>query len=92
MYTLLPAEENFLKIHNSRILQCDIFNLENFNLTSKAVNRGDKRTRHVLDRVFVIFERSRRYRNRYRCQEKKSRCGRALGPVFRDPPMPRTRP
>ena len=34
------------------------------------------------------FERSRRYRDRYRCQ---SRRGRALGPVFRDPPTPRTR-
>ncbi len=31
---------------------------------SKAVNRGDKRTRHVRDRVFVKFERSRRYRDR----------------------------
>ena len=47
----------------------------------KAVNRGDKRTRRVRDRVFVKFERSRRYRDRdryrdrYRCQEKKSRCG-----------------
>ncbi len=38
------------------------------------------------------FERSRRYRDRYRCQEKKSRRGRALDPVFRDPPTPRTRP
>ena len=49
------------------------------------MGRGDKRTRRVLDRVFGIFERSRRYRDRYRCQEKKSRRGRALGPVFRDP-------
>jgi hypothetical protein len=55
------------------------------------VNRGDKRTRRVRDRVFMIFERSRRYRDRYRCQEKKSRRGRALGPVFRDPPTPRMR-
>ncbi len=46
----------------------------------------DKRTRRVRDRVFVIFERSRRYRDRYRCQEKKSRRSRALRPVFRDPP------
>ena len=30
------------------------------------------------------FERSRRYRDRYHCQEKKSRRGREL--VFRDPP------
>ncbi len=52
--------------------------------TSKAVNRGDKRTRRVQDRVFVKFERSRR--DRYRCQEKKSRRGRARDPVFRDPP------
>jgi hypothetical protein len=52
----------------------------------KAVNRGDKRTRCVRDRDFVIFERSRRYRDRYRCQEKKSRRGCALCPVFRDPP------
>jgi hypothetical protein len=58
---------------------------------SKAVNRGDKRTRRVRDRDFVKFERSRCYRDRYRCQEKKSRRGRALGPVFRDPPPPRTR-
>jgi hypothetical protein len=56
------------------------------------VNREDKKTRRVHDRVFVIFERSRRYRDHYRCQEKKSRRGRALGPVFRDPPTPRTRP
>jgi hypothetical protein len=50
------------------------------------VNREDKRTRRVRDRDFVIFERSRRYRDRYRCpyrcQEKKSRRGRALSPVF----------
>ncbi len=38
------------------------------------------------------FERSRRYRDRYRCQEKKSRRGRALDPVFRDPPTLRTSP
>jgi hypothetical protein len=50
------------------------------------VNRGDKRTRRVRDRDFVKFERSRHYHDRYRCQEKKSRRGRALGPVFRDPP------
>ncbi len=58
----------------------------------KAVNRGDKRTRRVLDRDFVKFERSRRYRDRYRCQEKKSRRGRARDPVFRDPPTPGTSP
>ncbi len=60
------------------------------------MNRGDKRTRRVRDRVFVKFERSRRYRDRYRdryrCQEKKSRRGRARDPVFRDPPTPRTSP
>ncbi len=50
------------------------------------MNREDKRTRRGRDRDFVIFARSRRYRDRYRCQEKKSRRGRALGPVFRDPP------
>jgi hypothetical protein len=65
-------------------------------VTTKAVNRGDKRTRRVGDRVFVKFERSRRYRDRYRdryrCQEKKSRRGRARDPVFRDPPTPRTSP
>ncbi len=55
---------------------------------SKAVNRGDKRTRRVRGRVFVKFERSRRYRYRYRCQEKKARRERALDPVFRDPPRP----
>ncbi len=55
------------------------------------MNRGDKRTRRVRDRDFAKFERSRRYRDRYRCQEKKSHRGRALGPVFRDPPPPRTR-
>jgi hypothetical protein len=54
----------------------------------KAVNRGDKLTRRVRDRVFVKFERSRRYG----CQEKKSRRGRARDPVFRDPPTPRTSP
>ena len=51
------------------------------------MNRGDKRTRRVRDRDFVKFERSRRYRDRYRCQEKKSRGGRARDPVFRDPPL-----
>jgi hypothetical protein len=55
------------------------------------VNRGDKRTRRVRDQDFVKFERSRRYRDRYRCQEKKSRHGRARDLVFRDPPTPRTR-
>jgi hypothetical protein len=59
---------------------------------SKAVNRGDKRTRRVRHRVFVKFERSRRFRYRYRCQEKKARRERALDPVFRDPPTPRTSP
>jgi hypothetical protein len=49
----------------------------------QAVNRGDKRTRRVRDRDFVKFERSRRYRDRYRCQ---SRRGRARDLVFRDPP------
>ena len=57
----------------------------------KAVNRGDKRTRRVRDRDFVKFERSCRYRDRYRCQEKKSRRGHARNLVFRDPPTPRTR-
>jgi hypothetical protein len=52
----------------------------------KAVNRGDKRTRRVLDRVFVKYERSCRYRDRYHCHEKKSRRGRARDQVFRDPP------
>ncbi len=56
---------------------------------SKAVNRGDKRTRRVPDRDFVKFERCRRYRDRYRCQ---SRRGRAHDLVLRDPPAPRTRP
>ncbi len=57
------------------------------------MNRGDKRTRRVRDRDFMKFERSRRYRDRYRyrCQEKKSRRGRARDLVFRDPPTPRTR-
>ncbi len=36
----------------------------------KAVNRGDKQTRRVRDRDFVKFERSRCYRDRYRCQKK----------------------
>jgi hypothetical protein len=56
------------------------------------VNRGDKRTRRVRDRVFEKFERSRRDRYRYCCQEKKARRGRARDPVFRDPPTPRTSP
>jgi hypothetical protein len=34
---------------------------------SKAVNRGDKRSRLYRDRHFAKFERSRRYRDRYRC-------------------------
>jgi hypothetical protein len=58
---------------------------------SKAVNRGDKRSRCYRDRHFAKFERSRRYGDRYRCQEKKSRRGRDRYLVFRDPPPPRTR-
>ena len=58
---------------------------------SKAVNRGDKRSRRYRYRDFAKFERSRRYRDRYRCQEKKSRRGRDRYLVFRDPPLPRTR-
>ncbi len=56
------------------------------------MNRGDKRTRRVRDRVFVKFERSRRYRYRYRSQEKKALRGRALDPVFRDPPHAKNEP
>ncbi len=62
---------------SAKLSNCDL---------NKAVNREDKRTRRGRDRDFVKFERSRRYRDRYHCQEKKSRRGRALGPVFRDPP------
>ncbi len=36
-------------------------------LTTKAVNREDKRSRRYRDRDFAKFERSRRYRDRYRC-------------------------
>ena len=50
------------------------------------MNRGDKRTRRVRDRDFVKFERSRRYRDPYHCQEKKSCRGRGHDLVFRDPP------
>ncbi len=53
----------------------------------KAVNRGDKRTRRVRDRDFMKFERTRRYRDRYRCQ---SCWGRARVLVFGDNPTPRT--
>jgi hypothetical protein len=59
--------------------------------SSKAVNRGDKRSRRYRDRDFAKFERSRRYRDSYRCQEKKSPRGRDRYLVFRDPPPPRTR-
>jgi hypothetical protein len=55
---------------------------------TKAVNRGDKRSRRYRDRHFAKFERSRRYRDCYRCQEKKSRRGRNRYLVFRDPPPP----
>jgi hypothetical protein len=34
---------------------------------AKAVNRGDKRSRRYRDRHFAKFERSRCYRDRYRC-------------------------
>jgi hypothetical protein len=53
-------------------------------VSTKAVNRGDKRSRRVRDRDFAKFERSRRNRDRYRCQEKKSRRGRDRDLVFRD--------
>ena len=33
----------------------------------KAVNREDKRSRRYRDRDLAKFERSRRYRHRYRC-------------------------
>jgi hypothetical protein len=59
---------------------------------TKAVNRGDKRTRRVRDRDFVKFERSRRYCDRYRCQEKKSRRSRARDLDFRGTPTLRTSP
>jgi hypothetical protein len=55
-------------------------------LVSKAVNRGDKRSRRYRDRDFAKFERSRRYRDRYCCPGKKSRRGRERDLVFRDPP------
>ncbi len=60
-------------------------------VSTKAVNRGDKRSRQVRDRDFAKFERPRRYRDRYRCLEKKSRRGRDRDLVFRDRPPPRTR-
>jgi hypothetical protein len=53
---------------------------------TKAVNRGDKRSRRFRDRDFAKFERSHRYRDGYRCQEKKSRRGCDRDLVFRDPP------
>ena len=59
---------------------------------TKAVNPGDKLTRRVRDQVFVKFERSHRYRDRYRCQEKKSRHGLARDPVFQDPPHAENEP
>ncbi len=34
------------------------------------MNRGDKRSRRYRYQDFAKFERSRRYRDRYRCQEK----------------------
>jgi hypothetical protein len=34
---------------------------------NKAVNREDKRSRRYRDRDLAKFERSRRYRHRYRC-------------------------
>ncbi len=52
----------------------------------KAVNRGGKRSRRYRYRDFAKFERSRCYRNRYRCQEKKSCRGRDRYLVFREPP------
>ena len=36
-------------------------------LPPKAVNREDKRSRRYRDGHFAKFERSRRYRHRYRC-------------------------
>ncbi len=50
------------------------------------MNRGDERTRRVRDRDFVKFERSRRYSDSYRCQEKKSRRGRARDLISETPP------
>ncbi len=60
-------------------------------LQTKAVNRGDKRSRRYRYRDFAKFERSCRYRDRYRSQEKKSRRGRDRYLVFARPPPPRTR-
>ncbi len=50
---------------------CTVSIFYHCNTANKAVNRGDKRTRRVRDRVFVKFERSRRDCYRYRCQEKR---------------------
>ncbi len=36
-------------------------------VTTKAVNREDKRSHRYRDRHFAKFERSRCYRDRYRC-------------------------
>ncbi len=44
--------------------------LERERVVIKAVNRGGKRSRRYRYRHFAKFERSRRYRDRYRCQEK----------------------
>jgi hypothetical protein len=82
--------EPLLIFHYSTYYLTKFSNMNNIMpaLLFKAVNRGDKRTRRVRDRDSVKFERSRRYRDHYRCQ---SRRGRARDLVFRDPPTPRTR-
>jgi hypothetical protein len=54
-------------------------------LLAKAVNRGDKRTQRVRDRVCMKSERPSRYRYRYRYQKKKARRSRARDLVLREP-------
>jgi hypothetical protein len=53
------------------------------------VNRGDKRTRRVRDRDFVKFERSRRYRDRYRCTVRKKSLAAAAPAIWFSETPPR---
>jgi hypothetical protein len=88
LYIFQP--NSFLLYAKSQVAE-NVFHKIDLTFKQSCETKGDKRTRRVRDRVFVIFERSRRYHDRYRCQEKKSCRGRALSPVYRDPPTPRTR-
>jgi hypothetical protein len=57
-----------VKRHEYNVNQHDYYvTRHDYTVKGKAVNREDKRSCRYRDRHFAKFERSRRYRDRYRC-------------------------